>query len=245
MTNVAAFLGVALANVGVDGGLAVVGAERIVTPGQVLDLEAGVHRVRFPAEEHNGLATFGGAFHLREHPGFAGFHNLEACVFQAELVFIDEGLDGAVAVVTRFDTVDLAAQLVLEFGNIGEVFQAFVVQLFGDRQGVFGVFQVSAHGFHGAGITVLLDVVFHGRHPVAEEDVHVLTVGQGLVGHRHRNHRGAWLVAEALEDFAGGRGSDGDVGPADIREVDGLTLCRFCSVRQDWQTQHGGQQQRG
>ncbi|RMU58700.1 hypothetical protein ALP29_200740 [Pseudomonas syringae pv. avii] len=152
--------------------------------------------MRFPAQEHHIVFAFHGAINLREHGRLAGFHHLEARIFEAEGVLVDHALDQAVAVVAGFDTVDLAAQFLLEFGDVGEVMQAFVVERLRHGQGVFGVFEVGAHGFDSAGFAIRLDVVFHGRHPVAEENVHVLAICQRLVGHRYGNHGGLGLVTQ-------------------------------------------------
>ncbi|MNI05818.1 hypothetical protein D3C73_587820 [compost metagenome] len=200
--------------------------------------------MRRPAEEDHGGVAFLRAVDLRQHACFAGLDDLEARVLEAEGVLVDHRLDQAVAIVARLDAVDLAVELFLEFGDVGEVMQALVVQRLRDGEGVLGALEVGAYGFHGAGIAVGLDVVFHGRHPVAQEHVHVLAVGQGLVGHGHGNHGGLGLVAEGVEHDAGGRGCRGDVGPADIGEVYGTALRRFCGLRQNRQTKHGGQQQR-
>ncbi|MCY1178042.1 hypothetical protein D9M73_183770 [compost metagenome] len=193
--------------------------------------------MRFPAQEHHGGVTALGAFNLREHAGLAGFDHLEAGVLEAEGVLVDHALDGAVAVVARLDAVDLAVQFLLELGNVGEVFQALVIQRLRYGQGVLGVFKVGPHGFHRTGITVLLDVVFHGRHPVAEEHIHILAVGQRLVGHGHRNHGGLGFVAQRLQHHTGHRGGHGDIGPADIGEVDGMTLLRLGGLGQQRHTQ--------
>ncbi|MNU95376.1 hypothetical protein D3C71_853890 [compost metagenome] len=200
--------------------------------------------MRFPAQEHHGGVAALGAIDLREHACLAGLDHLEAGVFQAEGVLVDHALDQTVAVVTWFDPVDFAVQFLFELGDVGEILQTFVIQLFRYGECVFCVFEVGAQGIHGSGIAVRLDVVFHGRHPVAEEDVHVLAVGQGLVGHWHGNHGGFGFVAQGIEDDAGGGGGDGNVGPADIGEVYGAALGRFGGLRQNRQTKHGGQQQR-
>ncbi len=188
--------------------------------------------MRFPAQEHHGGVAALGAIDLREHACLAGLDHLEAGVFQAEGVLVDHALNQAVAVVAWFDAVDLAVEFFLELGDVGKIFQTLVIQLFGHGEGVFCVLEVGAQGLHGTGITVSLDVVFHGRHPVAQEHVHVLAVGQGLVGHRNGNHRGFGLVAQGIENDAGGGGGDGNVSPADIGEVYGAALSGFCSLSQ-------------
>ncbi|MNJ23346.1 hypothetical protein D3C77_177310 [compost metagenome] len=193
--------------------------------------------MRFPAQEHHRSVAALGTFNLRKHACLAGLDHLETGVLEAEGVLVDHALDGAVAVVARLDAVDLAVQLLLELGNVGEVFQALVIQRLRYGQGVLGVFKVGPHGFHRTGITVLLDVVFHGRHPVAEKHVHVLAVGQRLVGHRYRDHGGFGLVAQRLQHHAGDRSGDGDVGPADVGEIDGVTLFGLCGLCQNRQTQ--------
>src|SRR3546814_15351799 len=71
------------------------------------------------------------------------------------------------------DAVDLAVEIVLELGDVGEVLQALLRGVLRHRQGVLGAFQVGPHRLHGAVLAVLGDVAFHGRHPVAEEDVDV------------------------------------------------------------------------
>ncbi|MNF30885.1 hypothetical protein D3C76_462640 [compost metagenome] len=150
--------------------------------------------MRFPAEEHHPFVLAGGALELREHRRFTGFDDFE--VFQAESVLVDHALNQAVAVVARFDAVELAVELVLEFGDVGKVVEPRVVYVVGHRQGVFGAMQVGTHGFHGAGVAVGLDVVFGGGHPVAKEHIQVLARGQGAVGHGDRQQGGFGFVSE-------------------------------------------------
>ena len=151
-----------------------------------------------------------------EHARLAGFHQLELAQFEG--VLVDHALGDAVAVVARLDAVDLVAQLVGELRDIGEAAQAAVVDVLGNRQGVLGALQVGAQRLDRAFLGVLLDVVGHGGHPVAQEYVEVV-VGQGAVGHRHREQIDLGLVAEGLEDLAGDRGGHCDVGPADVGET--------------------------
>lgn len=128
-----------------------------------------------------------------EHARLAGFHQLELAQFEG--VLVDHALGDAVAVVARLDAIDLVAQLVGELRDIGEAAQAAVVDVLGNRQGVLGALQVGAQRLDRAFLGVLLDVVGHGGHPVAQEYVEVV-VGQGAVGHRHREQIDLGLVAE-------------------------------------------------
>ena len=124
----------------------------------------------------------------------------------------------AVAVVARLDAVDLAVQLVLELGDVGEVLDAGLRRVLRHRQGVLGALQVDAEHLDRTLVAILGEIAFHGRHPVAEEDVDVAVLQAG-VSHRHGEHLRFRLVAEAFQHHRGGRRGRGDVGPADVGEI--------------------------
>ena len=176
-----------------------------------------VHRVRLPAQEHDGLAAPRQAIDLREHALLGGFAHLEAA--QAEHVPVDHPLDQAVAVVAGLDPVDLAVERVLVRGDVGEVGDAQIGGGLVHGERVLRALEVRAHRVDGARLAVGGDVGLHRRHPVAEEHVHVARGHRG-VGHRHRQELHVGLVAERVEHDGGrGRGR-GDVGPAHVGEHD-------------------------
>src|SRR3546814_20419721 len=84
-------------------------------------------------------------------------HHLE--VAQIERVLVDHVEDQAVAVVARLDAVDLAVEIVLELGDVGEVLQALLRGVLRHPQGVLGAFQVGPPRLHGAVLSVLGDEI--------------------------------------------------------------------------------------
>ncbi|MCY1231846.1 hypothetical protein D9M72_443080 [compost metagenome] len=185
--------------------------------------------MRFPSEEDDRRAILFGAGHLRQHALFGGFDHLEA--LEAEGVLVDHVDDQAVAVIARFDAIDLAFERVFLGGDILEVLDAEFGTLGVGRQRVFRAFEVRAEGFDRLVVEIGANVVFLGRHPVAEEDVDVLVLERG-VGDRNRENLDVGLVAEALEDGGNGRGGCSDVRPTDVGETDGTTAFRLgsCSL---------------
>jgi hypothetical protein len=117
--------------------------------------------------------------------------------------------------------VDLARQLLLELRDVAEGFEALVVEIFGNREGVFRAFEVGVEHLDRLVLHIGLPVRLHGGHPVAEEDVDVLVL-HGRVGDRNGQHLGLRAVAEPFQQAAGdGRGRR-DVGPSHIREARAL-----------------------
>ncbi|MCY1302087.1 hypothetical protein D9M70_517300 [compost metagenome] len=107
---------------GIHHRAAVVGAEARIATAEVADFESGVHRVRFPGQEHHRLPRLYGTAHLDQHAGLAGLHQLEPV--QAELALVDQPLDRDVAVIARLYAVDPPLELFPEAGDVPEVLQA-------------------------------------------------------------------------------------------------------------------------
>ncbi len=78
--------------------------------------------MRLPAKEDDPLLALLGAAHGGEHARLAGLHQLE--VLEAETVGLDHLGGAAVGAAARLDAVDLAAELVLEAGDVGKGLQA-------------------------------------------------------------------------------------------------------------------------
>ena len=180
--------------------------------------------MRLPAQEHDGTLVAPGALDLRQHALLGALDQLEAA--EAELVVVDHLLDQPVAVVAGLDAVDLAVELVLELGDVSEVLETLVIQVLRHRQRVLRTVEVGANHLDTAVRLERGDVGFHGRHPVAEEDVDVAVL-HALIGHRDRQDVGRRLVAQGLQDDRGQGGRRGDVGPADIREPHRLAAVRL------------------
>jgi hypothetical protein len=138
--------------------------------------------------------------------------------FRPKGVGLDHVEDQAVAVVARLDAVDLTAEFVAQLGDIGEVLDAGLGGVLRHRQGVLGALQVDAEHLDRAVVPVGGDVAFHGRHPVAEEDVDVAVLQAG-VGHRHREHLRLRRVAKAFQHHRSRCRGRRDVGPADVGEA--------------------------
>ena len=192
--------------------------------------------MRLPAQEDDPLLLAVGADDLGQHAGFARLDHLEA--LQAEGVLRDHVLDQAVAVVARLDAVDLALELLAVFGDVAEALDAAVGRQLVDRQRVFRPDQIPRNGLDRPVLAVLLDVAFHGRHPVAEEDVD-FAGAEALVGDRDRQHLRARIVAQRLEHHRGRRGGRRDVRPPDVGEADILAGCRIGRPG-GGRKQHGG-----
>ena len=130
--------------------------------------------MRFPPQEHDRLVALGGALDLGQHALLARFDHLEPG--QAELVGLDHVEDQPVAVVARLDPVDLAAELVLELGDVREALEARLVKIGRHRERIFGALEIDADDVHRLVLDEGLAVGLHGRHPVAEEHVDLLAV---------------------------------------------------------------------
>ncbi|ENN87978.1 hypothetical protein RHSP_50177 [Rhizobium freirei PRF 81] len=222
--DIRALLQVAGPDVGVDGRAAEIRSEDVVAAGQIGHLVGGVHRVRRPAEEDDRLAFLVGAGDLREHALLGGLDHFEA--LQAESVLVDHVDDQAVAVIARLDAIDLAVEIALMGGDILEVLDAERGTLFIGGERILGAFEIGADGFDRFVFRERLDVLGHGGHPVAEEDVDVLVLKR-LIGHRHSKHLDVGVVAERLQEDGGRCGSGGDVGPTHIGEMYGATARRL------------------
>ena len=117
--DVGAFGAVALAGHGINRRAAVIGAEQLIAAGEVFQVEAHVHGMRFPGQEHDGLLVAVGALHLRQHALFAGLDQFEAA--QAELILLEHFQHMPVAVVAGFDAVDRVVERGSEALNVLEV----------------------------------------------------------------------------------------------------------------------------
>jgi hypothetical protein len=79
--------------------------------------------VRFPAQEHHVSAPALARSTCDSIPASLDSTTLNPASFKPNCVLVDHGLDHAVAVVARLDAIDLAAQLLLELGEVGKVLQ--------------------------------------------------------------------------------------------------------------------------
>ena len=143
--DVGALQRVAGARVGIDRGTAVVRSEHAVPARQIPQVEAHVHRVRVPGQEHDRRAVAISAFDLGQHALLARFDQFE--VAQAIKVLLQHRQDQPVAVIARFDAEDRALELAREVLDVGERFQARVIGIGGHRQRVLGAGQVGADHF--------------------------------------------------------------------------------------------------
>ena len=133
---------VALAGHGVDRRAAEIRAEHRVAAGQILDVEAHVHGMRLPGEEHDGLLVAHGALDLRQHALLARLDQLE--VAEAELVLLDHLQHQPVAVVAGLDAVDRAVERGGEAVDVVEVLEARVIGVGRHREGVLGALEIGA-----------------------------------------------------------------------------------------------------
>jgi hypothetical protein len=172
--DVRALQRVAGAGVGVDRGAAVVRPEHAVAARQVLQIEAHVHRVRVPGQEHDRCVLAIGAFDLGQHALLAGFDQFELA--QAEQILLQHRQDQPVAVIAGLDTVDRILQLRREALDVGERLQAGIVGVGGHGQRVLGAGQIGAEHLDRAVGHIGPAVAFLGRHPVAQEHVDVLVL---------------------------------------------------------------------
>ena len=199
LPNVGALARIAGARVGVHPRLAVVRPEHRVTALEIAQVEAHVHRVRVPGEEHDGRVVVVGTLDLREHALFARLDEPETA--EAEQVLAHHAEHQAVAVIARLDAVDGGVELRREACDVGEALQPGRVGVGRHRQGVLGAGEIVADDLHGAVCQVALAIGLHGGHPVAEEHVDVVILQRG-VRHRHRQHRDLRLVTQVMDQRA-------------------------------------------
>ncbi|MNP17615.1 hypothetical protein D3C76_1100520 [compost metagenome] len=138
------------------------------------------------------------------------------------MIGFDHGLDRGVGAAARLDAVDLAAELILEPGDVGKGFQARRCHIVRDREGGLGVGQarfvhdLDLIGSHEGG-----DVFIHRRFPVTEEDVQALVADAGEDDLLH----GAGLlafVAQTVEQHIGHATGGDHVGPVDHAHTHGF-----------------------
>ena len=215
--EVRALLDVPFADQGIDRRGAIVGSERIVAAREVLHRVVRVHRVRRPAEKHDGRLHAHGALDLRQHALLARLDQFEAA--QPEPVLLDQAQHHAVAVVAGFDAINRCSQLFSEFLDVAEVLEARLPQVVGHGQRVLGADEVGAQLGDGTVREVRLEHFPLRGQPVAEEGVDIAVLHR-LQRYRHRQHGDVRLVAEFGEDLR----RDGRGGrfrrPADVREAD-------------------------
>ena len=218
VADVRALLEITGADVGVDRRAAVVGPEARVAAREVAHVEARVHRVRLPAEEHDRALRGDGALDLGQHALLARLDELE--VAEVELVLLDQGQHQPVAVVAGLDAVDL----VLEFRRVAldvrEVVKPGLIEIRRHGERVLRAVEVCAHDLDRTLGLVGPQVRGHRGHPVAEEYVDVAVLQRG-VSHRHGQHGDLGLVAEQANEVARESRRRRDVGPADVREAHG------------------------
>ena len=222
--DVGALLEIAGAHVGEDLRATVMRPEDIVAALEIAHLEAVVHRMRLPAEEHDRRLGPHRAFHFGEHAGLAALDKLE--IAEAETVLLDHAEDEAVAVVARLDAVDLVMQRSGEPGDVRKVPEPLLVEIGGDGERVLRVGQIGADDLdrvivgEGFAIGGLL------RHPVAEKHIDV-AVAQAVEGDGHRQHGDLGIVAEPGDQPAEQPGGGGHVRPADVGQAQGAARGRI------------------
>ncbi len=147
--------------------------------------------MRFPAEENDRLAGFFRAGDLRQHPLLGGFDDFER--LQSECILGHHVEDQAVAVITGLDAVNLAAKRVAVRGDVLEILDAEFGTLGVGRQRILGAGQVFPQRFDRFVFAVRRDIPFHGRHPVAEENI--VFVFQGCIGNGNREKLDVGFIA--------------------------------------------------
>ncbi len=214
--DIGALARIAGPGVGEHLGPAIVGAEGAVAAGEIAHVEALVHRVRLPAQEHDRLLVAHRPLDLGQHALLAGLDQLERA--QASDVVADQVQHVVIAVIAGLDAIDRTVQLRREPLDVGKVVQAGGVGVGGDGQGVFGALQVGAHHIDRAVLDEGRAVGLLRGHPVAHEDVDVLVLHR-RIGDRHRQDDDLGLVAEVFQDRTGQAGGGGHVGPADVGQA--------------------------
>ncbi len=131
------------------------------------------------------------------------------------MVGVDHFLDIGIGTAAGLDTVDLAAQFVLEAGDVGERFQSGIGHVLRHGQGGLGIGEAGrVEDLDLLGGQEWRDIVVHRRFPVAEEDLQALVADAGKDDLLHRTGLLA-VVAQAVEQHVGhARGGD-HVGPTD------------------------------
>src|SRR5690554_6985045 len=124
--------------------------------------------MRLPREEDDGLISARRATYLSQHALLTGLHKIE--VAEAEGIRLDHFENHPIAVVARFDSVDLPIQLVTEVGNRREVVQPGLGGRCKRGERVLRTLQVRPYGFDRTVLSIGSDVPLHRRHPVAKED---------------------------------------------------------------------------
>ncbi len=172
--DIRAFGEIADAHIGEDGFRAVLRAERVGRVVEILDPVFHVHGMRLPGEKHHHLMPPDRAVEFCEHSLLAGFHEIE--IAQAELAGFDHAEDGAVAIVAGLDAVDLAAELILELRDVGEIMQAGIIGFLRHRQGVPRAGEAGADDIDGVRLAIGRTLDRFDRHPVAKEYVNILVL---------------------------------------------------------------------
>ncbi|VTR66338.1 conserved hypothetical protein [Desulfosarcina cetonica] len=200
-----------LADIGPDRGRAVIGSEgRIGAAGQVSHVDALVHAVGRPSQEHDPTPLFDAGLDLGQHGHFAGGNDFEFA--QAEHVLLDHVADNQVAVVARLDAVNLPVELVAELDDIGKILQPPLGTVGGNGQGVFGAGHVGHVLDHRSVIEKFLGDRGHGGHPVAKEDIRRIAGKRGI-DKWYGVNRVLGVVTEAFQHGDGQLALDGHAGP--------------------------------
>ena len=207
---------VALARHGVDRGTAEVRAEHGIATGEIAQIEAHVHRVRLPGEEHDGFLAARRPLDLGKLALFARFDQLE--IAEIEQVLLQHLEHMPVAVVAGLDAVDGALQRGGEAVDVGEVPQARLPGIRRHRQRVLGAGEIRTQHLDRSLVDVAFAVGFLGRHPVAEKYVDVVVL-QRREGHGHREERSRRRVTELAQQLCRERGGRRHVRPSHIGEA--------------------------
>ena len=209
----------------VDRCSAEVGAESGIAAGQVLDLEAEVHRVRVPRHEHERLVHAIRPLELGEHALLAGLDEPE--MPEAERVRPDHAQHQAVGGRARLDAVDRRVERACEFLDGREVLQTRVIEVLRDRQGEFGFFEVRTYDLDGMVGEVGFTVGLLGRHPVAQEHVDVAVL-EGCENDRDRQVHARRRIAESCENLGRNGGNGCHIRETDHSEANGTAFRGLC-----------------
>ena len=138
-----------------------------------------------------------GLQNLSEHRLFTGFD--ESPVGETKVPSLEHSLDQAIAIVTRFETVDFCAQGLSVSSQIVKAANSLLCEIGGNSQGVFGVFNESTDARYITRVEVGLDIGIHTGGPVAQEEIDI-SLFHRAKGYGNRQLQSLSLIAEILND---------------------------------------------
>ena len=200
----------------VDRRAAKIRSEHRIPAGEVTQVEAHVHRMRFPGEKDDRFLVPGRPLDLGQLALFARLDQLE--VPEIEEVLLQHLEYMAIAVIAGLDPVDGVLQGRREAVDVIEGPQTRLPGVGGNGEGVLRAAEVGAHHVDRPFLDVLPAVGVLGRHPIAEEHVDILVFERGK-GDRHRQQRRGRCVPQVAQHLGGQCGGRGDVGPAHVGEA--------------------------